>query len=50
MREDIIHDQNQHDFRDQHPEKPIAATRYDILTGPDFAHFWVIDLTWKVNR
>ena len=31
------------------PKNPIAATLYDVLTGPDFPDFWVIDLAWKDN-
>ena len=31
------------------PKKTVAATFYDVLTGPDFPDFWVIDLTWKVK-
>ena len=27
------------------PKKTMAATLTDVLTGPDFPHFWVIDLT-----
>ena len=32
------------------PKNLIAATLYDVLTGPDFPDFWVIDLTCKVNQ
>ena len=46
MHDNIICDQNLHDIRDQHPEKkPIAATLYVVLSGPDFPEFWVIELT-----
>ena len=45
MHKDIICDQNQHDIRDQRPEKKTAATLYDVLAGPDFPDLWVIDLT-----
>ena len=33
------------------PINPVAATLYNVLTGPDFPDFWVIiDLTWKVTQ